>query len=67
MVYICSVSSFVMFGGQMFKNVHDVGKLCLETTLRVFACFVEFYVFVFYEIHVRGPKLIYFHVLVGNI
>ena len=55
------------FGGQMSKNVHDVRKVCLQTTLCVWACFIEFYVFVLDEIHVRGPKLIYEHIWVGNV
>ena len=46
MVFIDSVSSFVKFGGQTSKNVHDVRKVCLEKTLCVLACFIEFYVFV---------------------
>ena len=36
----------------------------LETTLSVKACFVEFYVFIFDAIHVRGDKIVYDHVLV---
>ena len=47
------------FGGQTSKNVHDVQKVCLETTLCVYACFVKFYVFVLDENHVRGTKIIY--------
>ena len=62
MVYIGNVSSYVKFGGQTSKNVHDVQKVCLEKTLCVYAFFVEFYVFVLEEIHVRGTKLLYEHV-----
>ena len=58
---IGSVSSFVKFGRQMSKNIHDVRKVCLEPTLYIYACFVEFYVFVFDEIYVKGPKLVYEH------
>ena len=36
-------------------------------TLCAKACFVEFYVFVLYEILVRGAKLIYGHVWVRNV
>ena len=64
MVYIGSVSSVVKFGGQTTKNVHDVPKVCLEMTLCVYACFVEFYVFVLYNIHVMDPKIIYDYVRV---
>ena len=67
MMYIGSVSSFVKFGGQTSKNVHDIQNVCLETTLCVFACFVEFYVFVLDEIHVIGTKLIYKHVWVVKV
>ena len=58
-VFIRSVSGFVTFGGQTSKNINDVRKVCLETTLYVLACFVDFYVFIFYEIDVGGPKIIY--------
>ena len=56
MVFKVSVSSFVKFGGQTSKNVHDIRKVCLETTLCIYACFIEFYVFVLDKIHVRGPN-----------
>ena len=36
-------------------------------TLRVYVCFIEFYVFVFYEIDVGDPKILYQHTLIGNI
>ena len=55
------------FGGQTSKNVHDVRKVCLETTLCVLACFVEFYVFVLNEIPVRGHKIVYKHIQIVNI
>lgn len=66
MVFIASVSSFVNFGGQKSKNVHDFQKTCPEMTLCVYACFVEFYVFVLDEMDVVGPKLVYEHVWVAN-
>ena len=66
-MFTSSVLSFVKFGGQTFKNVHDVRKVCLETTLSVFACFVEFYAFVFDETLVIGPKLEYEHVWTGQV
>ena len=50
--------SFMRFGGQTFKNVHDVRKICLELTFCVLACFVEFYVFILDEIDMRGPKFL---------
>ena len=46
------------------SNVHDVRKVCIKTTLSVYVCFLEFYVFVLDEIHVRIPKLVYDHVWV---
>ena len=55
---IGSVLSFVVFGGQTSKNLDDVQKVCFDMTLCVIACFVEFYVFVFYEINVRGATLV---------
>ena len=48
------------------SNVHDVRKVCLETTLCVLTCFIEFYVFVLDEIGV-SPKLVYEYIWVGNI
>ena len=39
----------------------------LKTTLCVLTYFVEFYVLVLDEIHVRGLKLIYENVSVGNV
>ena len=58
MVYIFSVWCFVKFGGQTCKTVHYVRKVCLETTLCVYACFVEFYVFILDETLVIVPKLV---------
>ena len=58
-VYVVSVSGFVKFWGQTSQNVYDVRKVCLETTLCVYVYFVEFYVFILVEIHVRGPKIVY--------
>ena len=66
-MFIGSVLSFMNFGGQTSKNVHDVQKVCLEMTLCVLACFVEFYVFVLDEIYMRGPKIVYNHILIGNV
>ena len=56
-----------MFGGQSSKNVHDVRKVCFEISLCVLECFVLFYVFIFKEIDVRGPKLVYNHIPIGMI
>ena len=36
-------------------------------TLCVLVCFVEFYVFVFDEVDMRGPKIVYRHIRVGNV
>ena len=55
---IGSVSSFVKFGRQMSKNIHDVRKVCLEPTLGVYACFVKFYLFVLNKIDVLDLKII---------
>ena len=63
---IDSVPSFMKFGGQRFKNVHDVRKVCLETTLCILACFIEFYVLFLDEIDVVGHKIVYKHIGVGN-
>ena len=49
------------------SNVHDVRKVCLETTLCALVRFVEFYVFVLDEIDVRGHKIVYEHIRVGNV
>ena len=65
-VFIGSLSSFMKLRGQTSKNVHDVWKVCLKTTLCVLACIVEFYVFVFDEIDMRGTKLVQNHIRVGN-
>ena len=51
----------------MCKNIHDIRKVYLQLTLRVYVCFVRFYVFVLDETHVVGPKIVYEHILVGNV
>ena len=58
-MFIGILSSNMKFGGQTSKNVHDVRRVCLETTLCVLACFVEFYVFFLDENDMEGPKLVY--------
>ena len=63
-MYIGCVSSFLKFGGQTFKNVHDVRKVFLEITLCVYAYFVEFYVIILEETHVVGPKIVYKYIWV---
>ena len=55
------------FRGQMSKNVHDVEKVSLATTLSVLACLIKFYVLFQDETYVGGPKLVYEHIRVGNI
>lgn len=40
-------------------NIHDVLMFCLEMTLLVFVCFVEFYVFDFGDIDMALPKIVY--------
>ena len=67
MVYIRSVSSFLKFGSQTSKNVHDVRKVCLETTLCVLACFIKFYVFILDKILVGGSTLVYDYLWVVNV
>ena len=54
-----SASCFVKFGGQMSRNVHDIWKVCFETTFYVYACFIEIYVFILDEIYVGCPSLVY--------
>ena len=66
-MFIVNVSIFMKFGGQMSKNVHDVQKVCLETTLCVLECFFAFYVFVLDEIHVGGPKFDYKYIWIRNV
>ena len=51
-VIIGSVFSFMKFGGQTSKKVYYVWNICLERTLCVLVCFVEFYVFVMDELGV---------------
>ena len=55
------------FGGQTSKNVHDDRNVCLEMSLCVLECFIEFYVFVLGEMDVRGPKRVYEHIRVVNV
>ena len=57
MVHKGNVSNFVKFGGETSKNAHDIRKVFLETTLGVYVCFIEFYVFMLDETYVVGPKL----------
>ena len=57
-VYIGSVSGFVKFWGKTSNNVNDVWKVCLETTLYVYVCFIEYYLFILEEIDIVGPKLV---------
>ena len=45
------------FEVQTSKNSHEYRKVCLKMILCVYACFVEFYVFVFYAIHVVGKHM----------
>lgn len=49
-VFVRSVSCFMKFEGQTSKNVHDVRKVCLKTTLCFLARFVKFYGFVFMKL-----------------
>ena len=57
MVFIESVSSFLKFAGQTSNKGHNVQKICLETIVFVYAYFIKFYKYFFYEIHVEGTKL----------
>ena len=61
------ISSLKKFGGQTLNNVHDVQNMFLEMTLCVYACLVEFYMFVFGKIHLRGPEIIYNNVWIKNV
>ena len=60
------MSNFIKFGGQTPKNIHDVRKACLEATLGVNACFVEFYLILLDETHFVGPNHLFEHICVGN-
>ena len=51
----------------MTMNVQGIRKICFESTLYFQASFIEFYVFVLDEIQVRGFKIIYDHIWVGNV
>ena len=61
MVLIVSVLSFMKFAGQTSKNIHDIRKVCLQTTLCVLSYFINFYFFLD-EIDMGGPKLEYEHI-----
>ena len=66
-MFIGSLLSFMKFGGQTFKNVHDVLKVCFEMTSCVLESFVEFYAFVLDEIYMECLKLIYENIWIGNV
>ena len=51
-MFLGTVFSLVMFGGQTSKNDHDVRKVILRKCLCVLMCFIEFYVFILIEIDV---------------
>ena len=57
-MFLGSMFSFMKFGGQTSKNVHDIRKVYLEMTLCVLACFAKFYVFYLDEIDVGGPNIV---------
>lgn len=65
-IFIVYVSCVMKFRGQTSKNVHDVRKVCRKMTLCVLTCFVDFYIFSFYEINARDSKLVQDHIWVGN-
>ena len=44
------------------KEFHDVQNVFFETTMHVYVCFVNFYMFVLNETHVVGHKLVYEHI-----
>ena len=56
-----------MFGGQTSKNLYDVRKVCLATTLYVYVCFIEFYVFFMDETYMLSSKLVYEHIWDKNV
>lgn len=64
--FVLCLLSFMRFGGQLNKNVYDVGKVIFEVTFCFLACPIKFYVFIFGTTDMRGPKLIYVHIRVGN-
>ena len=59
MIYNSVYKQFLKFHEVWRANVHDIRKNCLEITLCVLVCFVEFYVFILDEIYVEGYKLLY--------
>ena len=52
MIYNSVYKQFFKFHEVWRANVHDIRKNCLEITLCVLVCFVEFYVFVMDELGV---------------
>ena len=67
MIYNSVYKQFFKFHEVWRANVHDIRKNCLEITLCVLVCFVEFYVFLLDEIDVGGPKLVYDHIQVRKV
>ena len=70
MSYYSLYRQYFMFYEVWRSNVQECSqrsKGCLQTTLCVLACFVQFYVFVLNEIHVRGHKIVYKYIRVGNV
>lgn len=57
-MFVVSLMRFMKFGGQSSRNVHDVQKVFLATTLCIFACFVKFTVLVLYEIYIGVPNIV---------
>ena len=57
----------MMFVGQTSKNVHDVRKSCLGTTLCILAFSLNFTLLILDEIYLEGPKLLYNNIWVGNV
>lgn len=55
------------FGGQTTKNIHNSLKVCLQTTFWALECFVKFYMFILYEIYIRGGKIVYDHIQIWKL
>lgn len=66
-VLIWCVSCFAMIGGLTSKNINDVWKVCLGSTLLVYVCFVEVCIYFLDETYVIRPKLVCKNMWVANV
>ena len=61
------MTNLIKIVDQTSKNIHDIRKICLETTLCILACFIQCYLLVLDEIDVRGRKLRYEYISIINV